>query len=158
MKAMYPGSFDPIHNGHVEVISMAARLFDEVVVVAMYNPAKPDGFFTLDEREAMIAESFAQHPNISTARSDGLAVEAAATLGVDAIVKGLRGVADFEVEMQMAATNRAVTGIETVFLPTMPATSFISSRFIREIAKRGGSVLDLVPEPVENRLAERSSA
>ena len=155
MKAMYPGSFDPLHIGHVQVIEAAASIFDEVVVVAMYNPSKPDGFFTLEERQAMIIESFQQLSNISTASSDGLAVHAAKEVGAGVIVKGLRGIVDFETEMQMAATNRSVTGIETMFIPTRPGTSFISSRYIREIAKRGESVIDLVPEPVENRLAER---
>lgn len=156
-KAMYPGSFDPIHNGHVDVIRAAASVFDEVVVVAMYNPSKPDGFFTLEEREQMIVDAFADLPNVSTARHDGLAVQAAQAVDADVIVKGLRSGADFESEMQMAQMNRSVTGVETVFVPTRPETSFVSSRYIREIAVRGENVDHLIPAGVQQRLADRNA-
>lgn len=152
---MYPGSFDPIHNGHVDVIGAAASIFSEVIVVAMFNRAKPDGFFSLEDREAMIVESFAGISNVSVARHDGLAIQAAAELQVDVIVKGLRSGSDFDSEMQMAQTNRSVSGIETVFVPTRPETFFVSSRYIREISARGESVDHLIPLPVQQRLDSR---
>jgi pantetheine-phosphate adenylyltransferase len=153
-RVLYPGSFDPIHNGHVQVVEQAAELFGSVVVAAMVNPAKLDGVFSLDDRMAMIRESLAHVPDVEVVQRSGLVVNVATELGVDFIVKGLRTAGDFEFEMQMAQTNEAVTGVRTVFVPTAPSLGFLSSRFIREIAREGGDVTHLVPEPVARRLKD----
>lgn len=153
--ALYPGSFDPIHNGHVEVIGVAARLFDRVVVAAVHNPGKDNAMFSLDERRAMIEESLAHLPNIEVTHFSSLVVELARDLNADLIVKGLRNAGDFEYEMQMALTNKTVTGIDTAFLPSAAQHTFLSSRFIREIANRGGDVSEMVPECVNRRFKER---
>lgn len=153
-RVLYPGSFDPIHNGHVEIVELAAELFGSVVVAAMINPQKIDGTFSLDERLAMISESLDHLPSVQVVHRTGLVVHVAAELGVDFIVKGLRTASDFEVEMQMAQTNHAVTGVHTVFLPTASNLGYLSSRFIREIAREGGDVTHLVPEPVARRLKD----
>ncbi len=151
--AFLPGSFDPIHLGHLDVIVAAASLFDVVVVAAMHNPGKPAGRFPIDERVGLIRASVAGVPNVRVEACTGLVVDAAAASGADLIVKGLRTAGDFEVELQMALTNESVTGIRTVFLPTAAAHSFLSSRFIREIAHYGGDVAHLVPPPVADRFA-----
>jgi pantetheine-phosphate adenylyltransferase len=153
-KVLYPGSFDPLHNGHIEVVEIASRLFGEVIVAAMVNREKP-GFFPLDQRLALIEESLAHLPDVHVSAHEGLVVHTAAALGVDFVVKGLRVASDFEIEMQMAQMNKAVTGMDTVFLPTGSAVGFLSSRWIREIAAEGGDVSALVPEPVARALKER---
>jgi pantetheine-phosphate adenylyltransferase len=154
--SLYPGSFDPIHNGHVDIVEQAAALFGgPVIVAAMVNREKVDGFFPLDERKALIEESLAHVRGVRVEVHAGLAVDAARAAGARFIVKGLRTPADFEIEMQMAHMNLAVTGVRTVFLPTDPGRGFISSRFIREIAKEGGDVSALVPAAVERRLRQR---
>jgi pantetheine-phosphate adenylyltransferase len=152
---LYPGSFDPLHNGHLDVVERAVALFGRVIVAAMYNPAKPGGLFELAEREAMIVESVAHLRDVEVRSYAGLAVDAARDAGVDFIVKALRTPGDFEVEQQMAQTNEAVSGMPTVFLPCRPELSFLSSRFIREIAQYGGDVSQLVPDPVARRLKDR---
>ncbi len=157
IRALYPGSFDPVHIGHLDVVEAAAPLFDEVIVVAMFNQDKPDGFFDLDEREAMLKETFAHLANVSTASSPGLVVQAAAELDADVVIKGVRSAVDLDVEVQMAHTNKAVSGIQTLLVPSEPAHSFVSSRFIREIAARGEDVSSLVPPPVAKRLARKAS-
>lgn len=156
-KALYPGSFDPVHIGHLDVVEAAALLFSEVVVVAMFNPVKTDGFFELDEREGLLAATFAHLPNVTTTRFAGLVVTAASDLGADVIVKGVRSGSDLDVEMQMAYTNKAVTGIQTVLVPSEPAHSFVSSRFIREISSRGEDVSSMIPPPVAKALARRKA-
>jgi pantetheine-phosphate adenylyltransferase len=153
-RVLYPGSFDPVHNGHVEIVELAAELFGEVVVAAMVNPQKVEGVFSLADRMAMIEESLAHVAGVRVVQRSGLVVHAAAELGVDFIVKGLRTAGDFEIEMQMAQTNHAVTGVHTVFLPTASSLGFLSSRFVREIAREGGDVTHLVPEPVARRLKD----
>ena len=155
---LYPGSFDPVHNGHVEVVQMAAELFDEVTVAAMRNPQKGEPLFDTDEREAMLAETFAHLPNVRTTMFGELVVTLALREGADFIVKGLRAVSDFESELQMAQTNRAVAGMHTVFLPSTSARSFIASKYIREIARFGGDVASMVPPAVAGRLADRRQA
>jgi pantetheine-phosphate adenylyltransferase len=149
----FPGSFDPIHLGHLDLITQAAELFGDVVIATMHNPAKPSGMFSLADRQAMIVESTAGIAGIRVEAHIGLVVDAAREVGADFIVKGLRTPGDFEFELQMAHTNESVTGIRTVFLPTAARWSFVSSRFIREIAMHGGRVDHLVPESVAQRLA-----
>lgn len=153
--AMYPGSFDPVHVGHIDVVEATAPLFAELVVVAMYNPAKSDGFFSMAERTELLAASVAHLPNVRTETAPGLVVHAARDLGADVIVKGVRSASDLDIETQMAHTNKAVTGIQTLLVPSEPANSYISSRFIREISARGEDVSAMVPPPVAARLAAR---
>ena len=153
-KAMYPGSFDPLHLGHLNIVEIAASIFDEVVVVTMQNPEKKS-FLSLEAREDLLKSSFSHLPNVSTANSSGLVVNAAVDLEATVIVKGLRSTGDFEIEMQMAQTNKTVAGVETIFIPSEPAHSHISSRFIREIAILGGDVSALVPESVASLLSGR---
>ena len=157
VRVLYPGSFDPVHNGHVEVVEMAAELFDEVVVAAMHNPQKSDSFFDMDERGSMLAETFAHLPNVRTTLFGELVVTLALREKADFIVKGLRATSDFENELQMAQTNREVAGVRTVFLPSTSASSFIASKYIREIAGFGGNVDSMVPAAVARRLRERRS-
>jgi pantetheine-phosphate adenylyltransferase len=154
--ALYPGSFDPFHNGHLDIVEQAATMFDAVVVATMHNPDKPGGFLALDERQTLIEAAVAHLPTVKVTTFAGLAVDATKAAGADVIVKGLRTGADFDIEMQMAHTNEAVAGVRTVFLPCRPALSFVSSRFIREIAHYGGDVSSLVPPAVARRLEERS--
>lgn len=157
VRVLYPGSFDPLHNGHLELIEAASRLFDAVVVGVLTNPQKDSSLFSRDERLAMIEESTAHLSGVSAVPFEGLAVDAALAAEVDAILKGLRTVSDFDVEMTMAQTNLAVSGVPTIFLPSASASGFVASRYVREIAKEGRDVSTLVPAPVARRLKERFS-
>lgn len=150
-----PGSFDPLHLGHLDVIEQASALFGSVIVATMHNPAKPSGMFTLDERMELIRESVAHLPDVKVESFAGLVVDAAKAFGADFLVKGLRTAGDFEIEQQMAQTNFAVAGVRTVYLPCAPALSYVSSQFVREIARHGGDVRNLVPLPVAEHLAGR---
>ena len=158
IRVLYPGSFDPLHNGHVEIVEMAADLFDEVIVAAMRNPQKGETLFSMDQREAMLEESFEHLPNVSTTMFAELVVTLARRERADFIVKGLRAVSDFESELQMAQTNRKVAGVNTVFLPSASASSFIASKYIREIARFGVDVTNMVPPPVARRLQNRPAS
>lgn len=151
-RVLYPGSFDPLHNGHLEIIEIAAKLFDQVVVAAMRNVQKGDGAFSLDERQAMIEESTAHLPNVSVTMFSELVVDLAKKIDADFIVKGLRAVSDFESELQMAQMNHAISGVHTIFLPTASRSSFVASRLLREIVRFGGDVSSMVPTPVHRRL------
>ena len=155
--ALFPGSFDPLHNGHFEIIEMAARLFDHVVVAPLRNSRKGVPLFELSERGEMIGESVAHLDNVSVAVEAALVVDLARRVGADVIVKGLRVASDFEHELQMAQMNEAISGVSTVFLPCASTSSFIASSLIREIVSLGGAdrVRDMVPAPVANRLAEK---
>ena len=150
---LYPGSFDPLHLGHVDVIEQSVALFGKVIVGVMHNPGKAGGMFSLEDRKAMIEASISYLPSVKVMSFEGLAVDAVKQVKAAFIVKGLRTGGDFEVEQQMAHTNYAVSGVRTVYLPCKPALVSISSRFIREIAQYRGDVTSLVPAPVAAGLA-----
>jgi pantetheine-phosphate adenylyltransferase len=152
LRVLYPGSFDPIHLGHVDVIEQAHELFGAVVVAIMHNHAKASGLFGIDERVEMATTALAHLGGVRVVAETGLAVQAAERADVDFIVKGLRTSGDFEIEQQMAHNNHAVTGVRTVYLPCRPELGYISSRFVREIAKYGGSIDHLVPAHVADAL------
>ena len=152
---LYPGSFDPVHNGHIEIIEVAAGLFDEVVVAALRNPQKAGPMFDVDERVKMLEESTSHLPNVRVVGFSKLVVEVAQEAGADFIIKGLRAVSDFESEMHQAHMNLAISGVHSVFIPSATEHSFVASKLIREIAKFGGDVTSMVPAPVTQRLAER---
>jgi len=154
-RVLYPGSFDPLHLGHLDVIEQACDLFGEVVVAVMYNFAKPAGMFDPDERVEMITAATAELVGVTVQKHAGLAVQAAGEAGADFVVKGLRTPGDFEIEQQMAQMNHSVTGMRTVFVPCRPDLGFVSSRFVREIANYGGDVSHLVPPVVADALVRR---
>ncbi|MGH9134561.1 MAG: pantetheine-phosphate adenylyltransferase [Ilumatobacteraceae bacterium] len=154
-KVLIPGSFDPLHNGHVDVIDLALELFGHVVVAVMHNPTKPSGLFGVDERVELAIASLPERPGVTVVAFPGLAVQAAEAVEADFIVKGLRSAGDFEIEQQMAHNNYAVTGIRTVYVPCSPALGYISSRFVREIAEHGGRIEHLVAPDVAAALARR---
>jgi len=156
--ALYPGSFDPFHNGHLEIVEMASKAFDTIYVTAFRNPGK-EPLFTLDERREMIEESVAHLDNVKVILNTDalLIVDLAKEVGADMLVKGLRVASDFEYELQMAQMNEAISGILTVFLPAASSRSFIASNLVRDIARLGGPerVANMVPAPVARKLKER---
>jgi len=154
-RVLYPGSFDPVHNGHVEIIETAASLFDEVVVAAMRNTQKGDGVFDLDDREEMLIECTSHLPNVSITMFSSLVVDLAKQVEADFIIKGLRAVSDFENELQMAQMNNSVSGIHTVFIPSASRSSFLASKFIRDFARFGGDISTMVPQAVATRMKEK---
>ncbi len=156
-KALIPGSFDPVTFGHLDVIERTARLFDDVLVVVVGNPGKAPPLFTLDERQAQLADVTGHLANVEIGAFEGLLVDFALANGVEAIVKGLRAVSDFDFELQMAQVNERMSGIATVFFPTAPEHSFLSSSLVREVARFGGDVSSMVPGPIAQRLKERFS-
>ncbi len=151
--ALYPGSFDPIHLGHVQVIEVASRAFDHVIVAAMFNPQKSTTMFELETRVEMIKESCEHLDNVEVISFSALVVDAAASIGADVIVKGLRTSGDFESELRMAQTNKSLTGIDTLFVPADPAVAFLASTYVREVFKLGGSVDHMVPTASARGLA-----
>jgi pantetheine-phosphate adenylyltransferase len=156
--ALIPGSFDPVTNGHLDIVDRTARKFDEVLVAVASNPRKAPALFALDERVAMLEETTAHLDRVVVDSFSGLLVEYAERIGANAIVKGLRAVSDFEYEIQMAQMNRRLSGVETFFMPTAPTWSYLSSSLVREVASLGGDVSSLVPAPVAERLRERVAA
>lgn len=154
VRAIFPGSFDPITNGHLDVIHRGIKLFDELIVAVGRSPVK-NTLFTPEERVEMIAELVSDMPGVSVESFDGLTVKYAAQKKADAILRGLRSLTDVQYEFQLAMTNRAVAGIETVFIMTSEQYGFTSSTLIREIASLGGDLSNLIPENVHNRLKER---
>ena len=150
--ALCPGSFDPFHNGHLEVVERASQLFDRVVVACIGNPQKSGGMFPMEERRLVVEECTSHLPNVEAVIRGGLTVEAAREFGAAVIVRGLRTVSDFDSEMAMAQMNQRISGIETVFLPTSAVHSFVTARLLREIAAHGGDISTMVPPPVVKRL------
>ena len=155
--ALIPGSFDPFHNGHLEVVERAGRLFDDVVVATLRNPQKAEPLFSLAEREEMLKEALVHLANVRIVSVSKLVVDVAHDVGASAIVKGLRAVSDFENELQMAQMNRQLSGIETLFIPTTSTSAFVASRLLREVARYGGDVSAFVPKVVWLRLQEKFS-
>ena len=154
-RVVYPGSFDPVTNGHLDIISRAARLYDEVIVAVLLNLSK-SALFTVNERAEMLREVTAEFSNVRVATFDGLIVDFCKSNDVSAIVKGLRAVSDFDYELQMAQMNYSQAGVETMFMTTNPLYAFLSSSLVKEFAKFGGNVASLVPKPVLDRLTERT--
>lgn len=153
---MCPGSFDPVTNGHVDVINRAAALYDELVVAVLVNPGKA-GFFPVEERMELLRESVAHLPNVTVDSFQGLLVDYCRAHQLPVIVKGLRAVSDFEYELQMAQMNRELAAIETLFVPTAPQVGHLSSSLVKQIATFGGDVSRLVPKVVDDRLRERAA-
>jgi pantetheine-phosphate adenylyltransferase len=153
-RAVCPGSFDPVTNGHLDIIERAAGLFDEVVVAVLINKSK-SGLFSAEERMDMLREVTADMPNVKIDSFHGLLVDYCKAHGVRAIVKGLRAVTDFDYELQMAQMNQQLAGVDTLFMPTNPLYSFLSSSLVKEVATFGGDVGHLIPETVHRRLIQR---
>ncbi|MER7707306.1 pantetheine-phosphate adenylyltransferase [Kitasatospora sp. NPDC097605] len=153
-RAVCPGSFDPITNGHLDIIERASKLYDVVHVVVAVNRNK-QGMFSTEERIALIEETTAQYGNLVVESYQGLLVDYCRERQIPAIIKGLRAVSDFDYELQMAQMNHGLTGVETLFVPTSPTYSFLSSTLVKEVASYGGDVSHLLPEVVHRRLVER---
>jgi pantetheine-phosphate adenylyltransferase len=153
-RAVSPGSFDPVTNGHLDIIDRASRLYDELIVAVLINQSK-QGLFTVDERLDMLREVTKVYPNVRVEAFHGLLVDFCRTQGASVVVKGLRAVSDFDYELQMAQMNIGLAGVETLFMPTNPLYSFLSSSLVKDVAKWGGDVSAHVPEVVARRLAER---
>ncbi len=152
VRAIYPGSFDPLTCGHVDVIERAARVFDRVLVAVVVNPQKREPLFSLDERKGMIVESLGHIANVEVTDFRGLLAAFVKTARIDVIVKGLRVMSDFESEMSTALMNSSLSGVETMFLPSDPRYSFVSSSLIKEVFFLGGPIDQYVPTPVLRRL------
>ena len=154
VRAIFPGSFDPITNGHLDVIHRGMKLFDELIVAVGQSPLK-DQLFTPQQRVEMIAELIKDLPGVSVEGFNGLTVEYARQKKANVILRGLRSLTDVNYEFELAMTNRSVTGIETVFVMTTEQYGFISSTLVRQVASLGGDISNLVPENVYRRLRER---
>jgi pantetheine-phosphate adenylyltransferase len=153
-KAVCPGSFDPVTNGHLDIVARASKLYDEVTVAIGRNDAKRC-LFTVEERIEMVRETTARYGNVVVEAFDGLLVDFCKSHDIPVIVKGLRAVSDFDYELQMAQMNHGLGGVETLFLSTNPLYSFLSSSLVKEVATYGGDVSGLVPESVLRRLTQR---
>ena len=153
-RAVCPGSFDPVTNGHIDIVSRASLLFDEVTVAVGVNKSK-HRLFAVEERIDMLAEACRDFDNVKIDTFDGLLVDFCKKHGIHAIVKGLRAVSDFDYELQMAQMNSSLAGVETVFIPTTPVYSFLASSLVKEVATFGGDVSSLVPPHVLQRLTTR---
>ncbi len=154
LTALCPGTFDPVTNGHLDIIERAARRFDALVVGVLDNPAKQP-LFAAEERVSMLKEATHHLSNIEVDAFSGLLVDYAKRRGADVVVKGLRAVTDFEYEIQMAQMNHSLSGLETLFMTAAPQWSFLSSSLIKEVARFGGDVSGLVPPIVAERLSEQ---
>jgi pantetheine-phosphate adenylyltransferase len=155
-RAVCPGSFDPVTNGHLDIIGRAAQLYDELIVAVFVNNSK-SSLFSVEERRELLEEVTAQYSNVRIDSFVGLTVDYCRDNDIAVIVKGLRAVSDFDYELQMAQMNRGLAGIDTLFMPTNPEYSFLASSLVKEIAKWGGDVSSLVPPNVLKRLIDRAS-
>lgn len=155
-RAVCPGSFDPITNGHLDVIERASGLFDEVTIAVLMNSSK-SGLFTIDERVEMIRDSVKHLPNVKVDTWSGLLVDYCRAHNIQAIVKGLRAVSDFDYELQMAQINLQLKSVDTLLMATKPAFSFLSSSLVREISSYGGDVSAFVPPRVVTALADKAA-
>ncbi len=155
--ALIPGSFDPVTLGHLDIVERTARQFDQVVVAAVADP-KGTPLFSAEERRTMLGEVTGHLANVRVTVFGGLLADFALAQGAGAIVKGLRAISDFDYELQMAQMNYRLSGVETLFMPTAPEHSFLSSSMVREVAGFGGEVSSMVPPAVARRLKERYSA
>ncbi|GIF02970.1 phosphopantetheine adenylyltransferase [Actinoplanes siamensis] len=151
---MCPGSFDPVTNGHLDIVGRASRLFDEVIVGVLINQSK-SGLFTVDERIEMLTEVTAPYKNVRVMSFHGLLVDFCRDQGADVVVKGIRAVSDFDYELQMAQMNIGLSGVETLFMPTNPLYSFLSSSLVKDVVKWGGDASAYLPDPVLARLVSR---
>ena len=155
VKAIYPGSFDPLTNGHLDLIARAAKIFDHLVVAILRNSSK-DPLFTIEERVAMLSEGIAALENVSISTFDGLLVDFAREQRAHAVVRGIRAISDYEYEFQMALMNRRLSpDVETIFLMPDAKYSFVSSRLVKEVFELGGSIDGLVPKFVIDRLKDK---
>jgi len=154
LTALCPGTFDPVTNGHLDVIGRASELFESVVVAVVENPSKTP-LFTLEERVELLEEAVRDRSNVRVGSFRGLLVDHARATGAAVIVKGLRAVSDYEYEIQMAQMNQRIGGVDTLFMATSPKWSFLSSSLVREVARFGGDVEGLVPDHVRKRLIDR---
>ncbi|MGA8115247.1 MAG: pantetheine-phosphate adenylyltransferase [Actinocatenispora sp.] len=153
-RAICPGSFDPVTNGHLDIIDRVSGLYDEAVVAVFINQSKV-GLFSLEERLAMLREVTAPYPNVSVDSFQGLTVDYCREHDISVIVKGLRAVSDFDYELQQSQMNLGLAGVETLFMATNPLYSFLSSSLVKDVAKWGGDVSPHVPDVVARRLTER---
>lgn len=156
-RVVCPGSFDPVTYGHIDIFRRASRLFDEVIVTVLVNDSKK-GLFDVEQRIALLHESVDGFSNVTVDSFAGLLVDYCTEHDIPAIVKGLRAVSDFDYELQMAQMNGSLTGVETVFIPTGPEYAYLASSLVKEIARHGGDVSQLVPPHVLSALREAYSA
>lgn len=157
--ALYPGSFDPVTNGHLDILKRGAKVFDRVIVAVLHNSEKRSPLFSVEERVRLLIESTQDIENIEVSSFDGLMIDYARERKVDAVLRGLRAVSDFEYELQITAINKKLDeNIETFFIMANSKYSFLSSSIVKEVAKFKGPVADLVPEPVERALIEKFRA
>ena len=155
-RAVCPGSFDPVTNGHLDIIGRASRLYDEVVVAVLINKTK-SSLFTVEERVELLVECTSSYGNVTVDSFHGLIVDFCRDRQIPVIAKGLRAVSDFDYELKMAQMNNGLADVETLFMPTSPPYSFLSSSLVKEVATYGGDVSGLVPDPVLVRLREKLS-
>ena len=155
VRAIYPGSFDPLTNGHLDLIERGSKIFEELIVAILRNPEK-DPLFTVEERQEMLERMVEPFSNVRVATFEGLLVDYATQENAKAVLRGIRAISDYEYELQMALMNRKLQpGLETVFMMPAQAYSYLSSRLVKEIFRLGGSVRGLVPELVEQKLREK---